>query len=498
MEKEADAIAKLMKTTPTEKERALIKKAITFAENAHKGQNRASGEPYIIHPIETAKNLARFGMGTTTICAGILHDTLEDTETTEDTLRENFGDDVAKLVEGVSKLGKLKFRGQIRHIESLRKLFIATADDIRVIIIKLADRLHNMETLSYIKKEKQKRIAQETMELHAPLANRLGMWKLKGRLEDLAFPYLYPQEAEKVRATLKQKTEVTERDLENLYKKLRKELAKFHIPVQSAGYRVKSLYSLWKKLKEKDMDIEKVFDIVALRVIAPTIEDCYRVLGSIHNHWRPLPGRIKDFIALPKPNGYQSIHTTVFTGNSVAEIQIRTPEMHERAEFGIAAHMSYKETQEIKIGLRKKKENNDEDTPVWIKEMKILQSTISEPDQFLKSLKMDFFKKRIFVFTPQGDVIDLPEGSCSIDFAYAIHSDIGDHVSHSKVNGKMKSITAELSNGDIVQIETSKNSSPTSKWLSSAKTALAKKQIKKYLDEHGGFVEKIKRAIGFG
>ena len=459
---------------PNEEERSWIDKAYHFAEKAHEGQKRASGEPYFIHVLEVAKNLAKLGMDTKTIIAGLLHDSIEDTQVTEEDIEEEFGEDVLFLVNGVTKLGKVKYRGEERHVESLRKFFVAMAEDARVIIIKLADRLHNVSTLEHLLPEKAKRIALETIEIHAPMANRLGMWKLKGELEDLAFPYAYPKEAKEVISLLKQKTKADEKYLDDIYRKLRAELAQNNVQVIDTSYRIKGTYSLYKKLKKKDMDIDKVYDIVALRVIVPAVEDCYKVLGIIHNLWRPIPGRIKHFIALPKPNGYKSIHTTIFTGNGgIAEIQIRTPEMHEQAEHGVASFFAYKE------GF-----NKGEKHTKWIDQFKELQKNVAKPSAFLQSLRMDFFSKRIFVFTPKGAVIDLPEDSSVIDFAYAVHSDIGNHASGAKINGKYSKLDTRLQNGDIVFVETNEKAVPNGKWLDTAKTALARRHIKKYLDEH--------------
>ncbi len=465
------------KFTLTEGDKNWIAKAFDFSQKAHEGQKRASGEPYFNHVFEVAKTLAKLGMDPKTVVAGILHDTIEDTPVTEKEIEEEFGKEVLFLVNGVTKLGTLKYRGRERHVESLRKFFVAMAEDVRVIIIKLSDRLHNVSTLKYLKPEKAKRIALETIEIHAPLANRLGMWKLKGELEDLAFPFAYPKEAEDVENLLKQKSKADQKYLDQVYKSLQKELVKNKIKAININYRVKGVYSLYKKLKNKDMDIDKIYDLVALRVIVPTIEDCYKVLGVIHGSWRPIPGRIKDFIALPKPNGYKSIHTTIFTGNGgIAEIQIRTPEMHEQAEYGVASYFAYKE------GMFK---NGQEDSKLsWIEQFKELQKSVSSPDSFLQNLKIDFFSKRIFVFTPQGDVLDLPEGSNAIDFAYSIHSDLGNHVRGAKINGKYSSIYTELKNGDIVEVETNEKTNPTSKWLDTAKTTLARRHIKKYLDEN--------------
>ncbi len=463
-----------MTNKPSPEDMVWIQRAYDFAKIAHEGQLRASGEPYFNHVFEVSKILAEYGMDTKTIIAGLLHDTIEDTKVTQKELEENFGEDVLFLVKGVSKLGKVKYRGEERHVESLRKFFVAMAEDARVIIIKLADRLHNIRTIEHLRPDKAQRIALETIEIHAPMANRLGMWRLKGELEDLAFPYAFPKEAEATKNLLQKKTEADHSHVEAIHKELAKELQKQGIKVESISSRMKGIYSLYKKLKKKDMDIDKIYDLMALRVIVPSIEDCYKVLGIIHGLWKPIPGRIKDFIALPKPNGYKSIHTTIFTGSgSVAEIQIRTPEMHEQAEFGIASFFAYKE------GFKKTDKHRD-----WIEQFKELQKNVAKPSAFLKNLKIDFFSKRIFVFTPKGAVIDLPEESTAIDFAYAIHSNIGDHASGAKVNGKYSKLDTILHNGDIVLIETNEKSVPNSRWLDTAKTTLARRHIKKYVDEN--------------
>lgn len=474
-----------MANAPSDADKAWIKRAYDFAEKAHGEQKRASGEPYFNHVFEVSKILAEFGMDTKTVIAGLLHDTIEDTQATEEQIENEFGDDVLFLVNGVTKLGKVKYRGEERHVESLRKFFVAMAEDARVIIIKLADRLHNIRTLEHIKPEKAKRIALETIEIHAPMANRLGMWKLKGELEDLAFPYAFPKEAAEVGTLLKQKLESDKHEADKIYATLTAELKRHGITFTDASYRMKGTYSLYKKLKKKDMDIDKIYDIIALRVIVPTVEDCYRVLGIIHSLWKPVPGRIKDFIALPKPNGYKSLHTTIFTGEGgVAEIQIRTPEMHEQAEYGIASFFAYKE------GFSKTRSHM-----TWIEQFKELQKNVAKPSAFLQNLRIDFFSKRIFVFTPKGAVIDLPEESSVIDFAYAVHSDIGNHASGAKVNGKYSKLDTKLHNGDIVAIETSEKAVPNGKWLDTAKTTLARRHIKKYLDDNSllnKFIQRFK------
>lgn len=456
----------------------LIIKAYNFAEKAHLEQKRLSAEPYFIHPFETAKILAGLGMDTQTIASGLLHDVLEDTSTTEEEIQKIFGDDILFLMKGVTKLGTLKYRGHERHVESLRKFFIAMANDLRVVIVKFADRLHNLRTLKFLPEDKRHRIAVESIEVYAPLANRLGMGKLKSELEDAAFPYAYPIEYTETEEILKERKELYEKYLTEVSEKLKKELDKNKIKFVKIDYRIKHKYSLYKKLLKYNMDIEKIYDVVALRLVVNTVEECYRVLGLAHSIWNPLPGRIKDYIAVPKPNGYRSIHTTIFTGlGGVAEIQIRTKEMHAEAAYGIAAHFAYKE-------FANKKNQDNKSKFKWIEELKELKYSPDDPKKFIDHLKMDFFNDRIFIFTPKGDVIDLPENSTPIDFAYSIHSDIGDHILGVKVNSKMSQIFTKLTNGDIVEIITNKNSKPSNKWLEYAKTSLAKKHIKSYLEKN--------------
>jgi len=483
---EVKEIIELLRS-PNEKEVSLITKAYNFAEKAHEGQKRMTGDPYFVHAFETGKNLVAFGMDAQTIAAGLLHDIIEDAGVSAETLEKEFGKEVLFLVEGVTKLGKLKYRGAERHVESLRKLFVATAQDIRVLIIKLADRLHNIQTLEgHARADKQRRIALETLEIFAPLANRLGMWKLKGQLENYAFPYVNPEEYQKVKKLLKSRNKVDQKYLEKIHRSLQKELAKQGIQsnIIKTGHRVKSFYSLYQKLLKHDMDIDQIYDIIALRVIVQSIEDCYRVLGVIHSMWTPLPSRIKDYIATPKVNGYQSLHTTIFTGNGgIVEIQIRTEEMHKEAEYGIASHVAYKEgffDKVMKVGGKKSKVSKK---LLWVEQLIEWQKNVSESGEYLENLKMDFFNDRVFVFTPQGDVIDLPEDSSPIDFAYAVHSDIGDHVSGAEINGKFVSLSSKLQNGDIVEIQTKKNSHPTTKWLDLAKTTLARRHIRNVLQK---------------
>ncbi|MBU0999136.1 RelA/SpoT family protein [Patescibacteria group bacterium] len=471
-------IINLIKGGINKEEAELLNKAYNFAEKAHLGQKRMSGEPYFIHPFETAKILANLGMDTQTIAAGLLHDVLEDTSATQEEIQENFGADILFLIKGVTKLGTLKYRGHERHIESLRKFFVAIANDLRVVIIKFADRLHNLKTLRFVPEDKRHRIAVESIEVYAPLANRLGMGKLKGELEDAAFPYAYPKEYKETEEILKEKKGLYKKYLTEVSEELKKELEKNKIKFVEIDYRIKHKYSLYKKLLKYDMDIEKIYDIVALRIVVDTVEECYRILGLIHSLWNPLPGRIKDYIAIPKPNGYRSIHTTIFTGlGGVAEIQIRTKEMHAEAAYGVAAHFAYKE-------MGNKKSKDDKNKFKWIEELKELNYSFNDQKNFIEHLKMDFFSDRIFIFTPKGDVVDLPEDSNPIDFAYSIHTDIGDHILGAKINGKMSQIFTKLKNGDIVEIITGKDSKPSSKWLEYIKTSVAKKNIKSYLEKN--------------
>ncbi len=471
-------IIDLMGGKLAKKEEELVVKAYEFAKRAHEGQKRLNGDPYFVHVFETAKILAKFGMDTQTIAAGLLHDVLEDTKTTEEELKKEFGEDIVFLVKGVTKLGTLKYHGHERHVESLRKFFVAMANDLRVVIIKFADRLHNLQTLQFVREDKRKRIALESIEVYAPLANRLGMGKLKGDLEDAAFPYAYPKEYAQVEEIIKEKIEFYQKNLNEVKEILEKELKKNKVKYLEISYRMKHKYSLYRKLLKYDMDIEKIHDIIALRIVVDSVEECYRVLGIVHAIWNPLPGRIKDYIALPKLNGYRSIHTSILTGlGGVAEIQIRTKEMHAEAAYGVAAHFAYKESNGKKVLDNKIKFK-------WIEELKDFQYMPDEPKKYIEHIKMDFFSNRIFIFTPKGDVVDLPEDSNPIDFAYSIHSDIGNHISGARINGKMSQIFTKLKNGDIVEILKKKEAHPSGKWLEYVKTSIAKKHIKSYLEKN--------------
>ncbi len=463
---------------PTEADRALVERAYAFAHKAHEGQTRYSGDPYFIHVVGAAMNVAALGMDAPMIAAGLLHDILEDAGIEASVLKKEFGADITGLVEGVTKLGKYKYQGLERHAESLRKLLIAASKDVRVLIVKLADRLNNMQTLEHVPEHKRGRIAIETLDIYAPLAGRLGINKIKNELEDLAFPYAYPKEYKETLALLDQKRVRFKKYIEKAHRHLQKALVKNGITDFTSFYRVKGMYSLYKKLQKHDDDIDEITDLYALRVIVPAIPDCYKVFGIVHGMWKPLAERIKDYIAIPKPNGYQSLHTTVLTGDGgVVEIQIRTTDMHEEAQFGIAAHFAYKE------GVRRGKGDAIKKKLLWMNDLVDWQKGVSESGEFLESLKMDFFKDRIFILTPKGDVVDLPEGSTPIDFAYAIHSGIGDHIFGAKINDKFCGIDALLHDGDRVEIITKESSSPKVKWLQGAKTTLARRHIRSYLQK---------------
>jgi GTP pyrophosphokinase len=499
----SEEIIKLL-DSPTEKDKEFIQKAYDFAEKVHEGQLRKSGEPYFIHVFETAKILAQLKMGATTIVAGLLHDSIEDGVATEETIKNEFGEEVLFLVNGVTKLGKVKYRGAERHVESLRKFLVAVAQDIRVLIIKLADRLHNMRTLQYVRSDKQKRIAVETMEIYAPLADRLSIRMIARELEDLSFAYIYPEDFKKIKELLKHKKEESVPELDKFSKSVKKALAAEGIIHFKTDYRQKGFYSLYKKLKTHENDITKIYDILAFRVSVDSVADCYRILGIIHNIARPIPGRIKDYIAFPKPNGYQSLHTTVLTGDGATiEVQIRTFEMHHDSEYGISSHIIYKENGSVKhkenseskwfnqfipkIINYSKTNNSSEITPRWVSELAESQKNIKtdkDKDVFIEDLKADFFNERIFVLTPKGDVVDLPVDSCPIDFAFAIHSDIGMHTSGAKINGKMVSLGTTLANGDIMEIIIKESSRPSAKWLELTKTNMAKRHIMNYLEKN--------------
>jgi len=483
-----------------------VTRAYEFTRTAHKDQRRYSGDPYFVHPAEVGYLLAEAGADAQAIAAGMLHDTIEDAGVKPTTLEEQFGREVLSLVSGVTKLGTLRYRGMERHTESLRKLFAATAQDIRVLLIKLMDRLHNARTLVHVPNDaKRTRIALETLEIYAPIADRLGMSVVKTELEDAAFPFAYPKEYEKTRELLRERKNENEKRLEKAEHDLKRVLAEAGIRTFRAEARRKGTYSLYRKLERKDWDITKVYDILALRLIFESVADCYTALGVVHAQWRPVPGKIKDYIAFPKPNGYQSIHTTVYTGDGGAlEIQLRTEAMHREAQYGIASHLSYKEIQEnvsaeksvhglewirqfiprlpwgatpISAGASNGK-SIAADVPKWVQELAHAHHESAKSEEYLDTLRTDFFSHRVFVFTPRGDVIDLPLAATPIDFAYAVHSDLGNKMAGARVNGKMVALDTALRNGDMVEVITKPSAHPTRKWHDIAKTNMAKKHIR--------------------
>lgn len=456
----------------------LIRLAYDFAEEAHRGQNRMHGETYLEHPYNTAMILADLKMDTTSIVAALLHDIPEEGKYTLKDIETNFGKEVAFLVEGVTKLGKVKYRGIERYLENLRKMFVAMAKDIRVIIIRLADRLDNLKTLDVHPPVKKMRIARETLEIYAPIANRLGIGEIKGQLEDLSFKYLYPEEYKYVDNLLNKFSHAKEKFLNLAIEKVKKNLKKENISIVNIHGRIKHHYSLYKKLVKYNNELPRVYDIVAIRIIVNNITDCYAVLGIIHKLWKPLKGRIKDYIAQPKPNGYQSLHTTVFSINGeIIEFQIRSEKMHEEAEYGVAAHWIYSD--ETQKGTVDKKTSGKKNDLLWINELNKWRQELEDNQEYLETLKIDVFQNRIFVFTPKGDVINLPDGATPIDFAYHIHSDIGNKCVSARINEKIQPLDSELKSGDLIEIIIDKNrSAPNADWLNFVKTSLARSKIK--------------------
>lgn len=461
-------------------EQSLIQKAIDFATEAHKGQTRKSGEAFVYHPTSAAIILGQIFPDTATICATILHDITEDTATTDAGLKEEFGPEIAKLVDGVTKLGRVRLRNSKDeyYIENLRKMFIATSKDIRVMLIKLADRLHNMRTIDALHPDKQVKIAAETLEMYAPIAGRLGIGAWKDELEDLSFKIVDPKNYKETKEILEERLEQRQKGSKEMQRELASILRMEGIKFREISGRIKRIYSLYKKLQRYDGDLSKIYDKIALRIITKSTADCYAALGVIHNHFNPIPGRIKDFIATPKPNGYESLHTTLFDSEGRAfEVQIRTDLMHETAERGIAAHWFYEE---------QGKKDIQPPSSSWFKELRAWQEEMAtNPEEFLEGLKIDFFKDRIFVLTPKGDVKDLPVGASVIDFAFSVHTDLGYQMLGAKINSKMAKITDELRQGDIVEIlKTKKPATPSRDWLAAAKTGHARALIRKYLAEH--------------
>lgn len=455
----------------------LIGRAYDKARELHDGQLRKSGEPYLVHPIAVAVILAQLGMDDETLVAGMLHDTVEDTPYTREQLVEDFGEDIALLVDGVTKLGSLKFDSKEQaQAENLRKMFLAMSKDIRVLIIKLADRLHNMRTIEFMTPAKIVEKSRETLDIYAPLAGRLGIYTVKFELENISLKYLHPQEYADLEKSVNAKKQQLEEMIQKVISEIKEALDDMHMKYDIMG-RSKQLYSIYKKMTVQHKQLDEIFDLVAVRVIVETVRDCYAVLGQVHTMWKPIPGRFKDYIAMPKPNMYQSLHTTVLGDNGVPfEIQIRTYEMHRVAEYGIAAHWKYKE------GNTSGNQNKEDMKLAWLRQAIEWQKDLQDPKDFLDTLKMDLFSSQVFVFTPKGEVIDLPAGSTPLDFAFKIHTAVGCHCVGAKVNGKMVTIDHPLNSGDIVEIVTNSNSSgPSVDWLKIVKSSTAKNKIRSWL-----------------
>ena len=451
-----------------------IRKAYELADEAHKEQKRVNGDPYILHPLAVAEILADMEIDTTTITASLLHDVVEDTEYMLEDIERIFGKEVAFLVDGVTKLNRLDYRTkEDQQVNSMRKMFLAMAKDIRVVVIKLADRLHNMRTLKYMRSEKQKRIAQETLEIYAPLAHRLGIFNIKWELEDLSFRYMEPDKYYDLVDQMKEKRKVREEIVNEAIDVLKKTLTESSISFEING-RPKHFYSIYKKMKKDNRDLSQIYDLYAIRVIVDTVQDCYGVLGIVHSLWKPLPYRFKDYIAMPKPNNYQSLHTTVIgTRGQPVEIQIRTWDMHHIAEYGVAAHWRYKE------GRASQKATGFDEKMGWLRNLLEWQDT-SNPQEFVNALKLDAFSDEVFVFTPRGDVIDLPQGAIPIDFAYRIHTDVGHRCVGAKVNGKIVPLDYALKNGDIVEVITSKTGKPSLDWLKIVGSSESRSKIRNW------------------
>jgi guanosine-3',5'-bis(diphosphate) 3'-pyrophosphohydrolase len=469
-------LLKQMRATRPNDDLSLIRKAYEYSQKFHSGQTRASGEPYLVHPLEVALVLAEMKMDPVAIAAGLLHDSVEDTSITIVDIRKEFGEQVAHIVEGVTKISKIEFVSrEEQQAENLRKMMLAMVDDIRVVLIKLADRLHNMRTLEHLPPERQQKIARETLDIYAPIAHRLGMGKIRGELEDLGFRYVDPIGYKQVHEAVEARRKSGEAFLAIVEKELREKLKEAGITARVES-RIKRLYSIHKKLMRQHIAVDQVYDLFAMRVITRSLQDCYAVLGIIHNLWRPVPGRIKDFIAMPRPNFYQSLHTSVIAEHGTAfEVQIRTEEMHKMAEEGIAAHWKYKDGP---VSAQ------DEQRLAWLRQVVEWQRDVSDPSEFLSTLKIDLYPEEVYTFTPKGRVVVLPRESTPIDFAYSVHTEVGHSCVGAKVNGRMVPLRHKLRSGDIVEILTQPGHKPSRDWLAAVKSSRARNKIKHWLNVH--------------
>ncbi len=464
----------------------LIKKAYVFSAKVHQGQTRLSGEPYLVHPLEVASILAKMRLDPPSIATGLLHDTVEDTYATLEEVEQIFGPIIAKLVDGVTKLSKINFSSkEQRQAENFRKMFMAMAEDIRVILVKLADRLHNMRTLQHMPEEKQIKIAQETLDIYAPIASRLGMQEVRTELENLSLKYLKPDVFAKLSENVQQVEKKSERFIGEIREALGKKMLEYGIRSEVQA-RIKHVYSVYRKMEQQSIEFDQIYDLIAFRVIVPSIPQCYETLGLIHSLWKPVPGRFKDFIGMPKMNNYQSLHTTVIgpKGQRV-EFQIRTREMHEIAEWGIASHWKYKEGGEIDM--------KDELKFRWIRQFLEWQKELSDPAEYLDTVKLDLFATEVYVFTPKGDIRELPKGSTPVDFAYSIHTEVGHHCTGARVNGRIVPLRYRLKSGDTVEVLTQSDHRPSKDWLKFVQTSRAKARIRQYIRE-----EQRDKARGLG
>ncbi|HYV74251.1 MAG TPA: bifunctional (p)ppGpp synthetase/guanosine-3',5'-bis(diphosphate) 3'-pyrophosphohydrolase [Candidatus Binatia bacterium] len=454
----------------------LVKKAYEFSLHHHQGQKRASGEPYLVHPLEVASVLADMRLDTTAIAAGLLHDSIEDTDVTVDDIRNEFGEQIAHIVEGVTKISKIEFAShEEQQAESVRKMVLAMVDDIRVVMIKLADRLHNMRTLEHLAPDRQVKIARETQEIYAPIAHRLGMGKIRGELEDLAFQYVDPIAYNQVKSAIESRRKEGEAFLDHVHKVIEQKLRENNIEARVEA-RIKRIYSIWQKLQRQHISVDQIYDMMALRIITNSVNDCYAVLGLIHNQWRPVPGRIKDMIAMPRPNLYQSLHTTVIAENGHAfEVQIRTEDMHKMAEEGIAAHWKYKDGPISAV---------DEKRLAWLRQVVEWQRDVPDPNEFLSTLKIDLYPEEVYTFSPKGKIVILPREATPVDFAYTIHSEVGNTCVGAKVNGRIVQLKYKLRSGDIVEILTQPAHHPSRDWLAFVKSSRARQKIKHWLKIH--------------
>jgi GTP pyrophosphokinase len=469
-----DLIEKVRAANP-DADTELLRRAYVFSAYEHKGQVRRSGEPYLVHPLEVADILADLRLDVVAVAAGLLHDIVEDTPNTIDRIRELFGPQVAHVVEGVTKISALQFASsEERQAESFRKMLLAMVDDIRVILVKLADRLHNMRTLHHLPEERRVRIAQETRDVYAPIAHRLGMSKLKNELEELAFRHLEPAAYQALRLQVEAKRKVSEGLIDVLKAELQAKLDEAQVPVVSIEGRIKRLWSIHQKLRRQRIPLDQVYDFIALRIITPTVKDCYAVLGIIHQMWSPVPGRFKDFIAMPRPNGYQSLHTSVVGDQGMPfEVQIRAEEMHRIAEEGIAAHWKYKEG---RLG-----DSRDEQYFQWLRQLLEWQQEVRDPQEFMQNLRIELYPEEVYIFTPKGEVKSLPRGATPVDFAYFVHTDVGHRCVGARVNGRIVPLRTRLSNGDIVEVLTQAGHKPSRDWLNFVATSRARNKIKHFI-----------------